>query len=247
MQRRLLPGLDDVRITKRDCYNEYGMLEDAITVLISDPHPLFCEGLRKRLEYLDEFKVVGEVSANRTLLSACEKHRPKVVVLNISSPTPDELGLLARLRKVSPEIQILVASDNTAPIDVQVALSEGAAGYILKSAPCEEFINAIRVIARKGCYLPQSLVSHLIEAAKKTLSTGNMFGLTRRELDILKEITLGACNKDIARKLTISVRTVEAHRKNIRQKTGVFATTDLVKIANRLGLSQDFSKSSQCI
>lgn len=219
------------------------MADETITILIVDSHPLFREGLRARLAPYPEFEVVGEASDGRSVIAACERVRPKVLVFDIFMPGIDGLSTLARLRGTHNDTRILVSSDNTDPIDVQLVLSEGAAGYILKSAPSEEFVNAIRVIARAGSYLPQVLMGNLIEAAKKTRSTGNMFGLTMRELDILRELAMGACNKDIARKLTISIRTVETHRQNIRQKTGTFATADLIRIAGRLGLTQDLPRT----
>ncbi len=213
-----------------------------ITVLIADEHPLFREGLRTRLQQLDEFKVVGEEQDGRGVIAACKKYMPKVLVIDIFMPEFCGQQIVAKFEEVSPDTRVLIASENTNPIDVQIALSEGASGYILKNASSEEFINAIRVIANDGSYLPQKLMNNLIEAAKKTRSTGNMFGLTVRELDILKELALGSGNKGIARKLNISVRTVETHRQNIRQKTGTFATADLVRIAIRLGLTEEAAR-----
>ena len=210
-----------------------------ITVLIADAHPLFREGLRINLEQHNEFKVIGEKHDSRSLLVASKKENPAVVIMDIFMSGFEGFNLITKFQKVSPDTRILIASDNEDLIDVQFALSEGASGYILKNASSEEFINAIRVISTDGSYLPSSLMNNLIEAANKARSTGNMFGLTTRELDILRELACGSCNKIIARKLNISVRTVETHRQNIRQKTGTFATADLIRIAGRLGLSKE--------
>lgn len=210
-----------------------------ITVFIVDGQPVFRDGLRGRLEQQGEFNIVGEEDNGRNAFASCKEHEPRVLLMDPLTPGLDGMQCIAKFKAASPNTNILIASDINELVDVQIALSEGASGYILKNASSEEFINAIRVTASEGSYLPHSLMSGLIEAAQKTKSTGNMFGLTMRELDILRELAVGASNKIIARKLKISVRTVETHRQNIRQKTGVFAITDLVRIANRLGLVKE--------
>ncbi len=212
------------------------VLSKLITVLIVDGHPIFRDGLRSRLDQQSEFKVVAEDDNGRTAIASCKKYEPDVVLVDPHTPGIDGLQSISKFKRYCPKTSILIATDVNDLVDVQIALSEGAAGYILKSASSDEFMNAIRVTANEGSYLPISLMNGLIEAAQKTKSSGNMFGLTMRELGILREIAVGGSNKDIARKLKISVRTVETHRQNIRQKTGTFATTDLVRIANRLGL-----------
>ncbi|MGH1350163.1 MAG: response regulator [Methyloligellaceae bacterium] len=209
-----------------------------ISILIVDSHPIFRDGLRSRLEQQSEFYVIGEVDNGRTAISSCRTHTPDVVLIDPFMQGLNGFQSISKLKSASPDIKILVASDIDDIVDVQIALSEGASGYILKSSHSDEFLNAIRAISNNGSYLPMTLMNGLIEATKKTKSTGNMFGLTMRELDILRELAIGCSNKDIARNLKISVRTVETHRQNIRQKTGTFATTDLVRIANRLGLTQ---------
>ena len=213
------------------------MSTSPITILIADGHPLFRDGLRARLAGNKDFEIVAEEEDGGSVLEACQHYQPKVVIIDLFMPGFMGAKGISKFQKISPETRVLVASDNGDPIDVQIVLSEGASGYILKNASSEEFINAIRVIANEGSYLPVVLMSNLIEATKKARSTGNMFGLTMRELDILKELAIGRCNKDIASKLSISVRTVETHRQNIRQKTGTFATSDLIRIADRLGLA----------
>ncbi len=210
-----------------------------IRILIVDGYPVFRDGLRNHLMQQGEFDVISEDVTGRTALMTCKKYGPEVVLIDPFMHGLNGLQCISKFKEECPDTSILIASDINDLVDVQIALSEGASGYILKNASSSEFINAIRVTANNGSYLPVSLMNGLIEAAKKTKSTGNMFGLTMRELDILKELAVGSSNKDIARNLKISVRTVETHRQNIRQKTGTFATANLVRIANRLGLTQE--------
>ncbi len=213
------------------------MSVNIISILIADGHPLFRDGLRSRLEKYEDFMVVAEATDDRNVLLACKEYKPKVIIIDIFMSNFFGLNSISDLHSSSPETNVLIASDSNDPIDVQTVLSDGASGYILKNSSSTEFINAIRVVANKGSYLPSSLMNELIEVTKKTNSTGNMFGLTTRELDILKELAVGKCNKEIAQRLEISVRTVETHRQNIRQKTGMYSNTDLMKIADRLGLN----------
>lgn len=226
-----------LRSTQNITTNEYIMQEAPITVMIADTHPLFRDGLKARLEKFSDFEIVGHDEDIYDILTACQKHLPRILLMDIFIPGLEGAKLIPKFQKISPKTKILVASDNEDPIDVQMVLSEGASGYILKRASSEEFVNAIRVVSRDGSYLPASLMANLISAAKKTRFSGNMFGLTTREIDILRELAIGACNKKIAKKLDISVRTVETHRQNIRQKTGAFATADLLRVAARLGIT----------
>ncbi|MEM7620559.1 MAG: response regulator transcription factor [Pseudomonadota bacterium] len=213
------------------------MQDSPITIMIADKHPLFREGLKSKLEKYADFEIVGENDEIDDVLDACRHYAPNILLTDIFVPGSEGIRIIQQFQRVSHATKILIASDNEDPIDVQIVLSEGASGYILKRATSEEFVNAIRVISRNGSYLPATIMASLIDAAKKTRYTGNMFGLTSRELDILRELAIGSCNKNIAKKLSISVRTVETHRQNIRQKTGAFATADLVRIAARIGLT----------
>lgn len=215
------------------------MQDIPITVMIADNHPLFRDGLAARLQQYADFKIVGQQEAHKNFVLAFKKYLPRVLVIDAFMPEFEGVKVISKFQKISSHTKILIASDNEDPVDVQIVLAEGAAGYVLKKASSQEFVNAIRTISREGSYLPASLMTSLIEAARKTRYTGNMFGLTTRELDVLKELAAGAGNKEIAKKYKISVRTVETHRQNIRQKTNSFATADLVRVASRLGLTPE--------
>ena len=211
----------------------------SITVLIADAHPLFIAGLRISLEQYNEFEVVGEKHDTRSLLAACKKQRPLVVIMDIFMSGFEGVKLIPKIRKASPTTRILIASQNESSFDVQSSIYEGALGYILKKASGKQFIDAIRVIAGGSSYLPNGLMSNILEAANNTRTVGNIFNLTSRELDILGALAKGSSNKVIARKFGISIRTVEAHRRNVREKTNAYNTKDLIRIAEYLGLAKD--------
>lgn len=207
-----------------------------ISVVIADCHQIFRDGLRGRLERHGEFNIVGEVADGASAVRACEKRKPDVVVLDLRMPHLNGADALPKILRASPRTRVLIASVTEDPIDVQVLLARGAAGYVLKQASGEEFVNAVRVVAGGGSYLPTTLLSDLIAAACRTRTTGNMFGLTPREIEVLRETALGKCNKEMARKFGLSVRTVETHRQNIRQKTAATCKKDLVRVAVQLEL-----------
>lgn len=214
-----------------------------IRVLISDPMPLFREGIKAHLAQYDDIEVIGECNDNVEALEITNRERPDVIVADLADTGSSSSDILPLLCANEANSRVLVMSITSASIDVQFALSEGASGFILKNANSAEFVDAIRVISRSGSYLPASLMNRLVEAASRTRSSGNMFGLTAREMDILKQLSVGFCNKEIARLFNISVRTVETHRQNIRQKTNTFTTADLMRVAGRLGLNQNSSNA----
>lgn len=207
-----------------------------VKVFIIDGQPVFRDGLRGVLERQEQFAVIGEGDNSRLALKNIKSSKPDVVIVDPQALGKRGFHNIASFKAACPDSNILISAELTSLVDVQFALSEGASGYILKNSTSEEFVNAIKVVANEGSYLPAALMSDLVEAVKKTKATGNMFGLTLRELDILREIATGSSNKEMANKLNISVRTVETHRQNIRQKTGAYAATELVRIADRLGL-----------
>lgn len=208
---------------------------DTFKVVVADQQPIVRSGVKYHLASEANVEIVAEYD-DVSQLYRDGQVGADLIIMDCYPLSESVSDAISRVKSLSPETKVLIFTMSNDPIDVQVAISEGASGYVLKSAQCSELIDAVRVVLHGGSYLPRQLLDCLIEAVNKSRSSGNMFGLTSREIDILSEIGRGLSNKEIARKFDISVRTVETHRQNIRAKTTVTTNSGLMRVASHLGL-----------
>jgi two-component system response regulator NreC len=207
-----------------------------ISVLVADDHGVVREGVRRVLEGEDDIRICGEAADGKEVLAQIERHHPDVVVLDISMPGLTGLEALDRVRKKHPETKIVLLSfRGDAPL-VQSAVSLGADGYLLKSARGEEILCAIREVVRGGCYFSPPVAREIADQAREGESSEPFAQLSAREREVLRRIAEGLSAKEIATDLSISTKTVEAHRTSLMRKLGVRKATELVRFAVRHGL-----------
>lgn len=210
-------------------------MSDTIRIVIADAHPMMREGLRATLDKVADFKVVAEAGDGYAAVLATASHGADVVVLDSALPRLDGYETIVRLRAQNPDLRILVSLNANETFDVQEFVQAGANGILARNTAASEFTTAIRALSSGGAYFSNALLMSLMNRSqKKGGGQVNMFGLTSRELEILRQIGSGFSNKDIARRLELSVRTVETHRLNIRKKTNATRFKDLLEIARRL-------------
>lgn len=206
------------------------MSSEVISVVLADDHPMVLDGVKSCLESYDHIHVVGVAADGGAAVSLVEDLRPDIALLDINMPVCSGLKATADLRARGVETRIIILSMHDNPEYVDHAMTQGASGYILKSAPAEDIVKAIEIAKEGGVYR----CSHT-EAAL-TSKEDDIGPLTRRERVILTMIAGGDSNKDVARVLEISVRTVETHRKNLKRKLGIDSTAGLVSFAMENGL-----------
>jgi len=197
-----------------------------ITIVIADDHRVVRAALRLLLEAEEGFEVLaeaGDVPATERTLNA---HRPRVLILDLTMPGESSLAAIPRMRETSPDTQIVVLTMHNDPAFAQQALRAGAAGYVLKESADTELVRAVRLAAEGRAYLAPQLGARL--AAGSRAAAGPPDHLSAREVEILRLIALGHSNSEIASVLTLSVRTVEAHRTHIQQKTRLTTRAELV-------------------
>lgn len=207
---------------------------DAIRLLLVDDHPLVRDGLRLRLETVPRLHVVGEAgnaAAALAFLAASLADAPDgatlphLVLMDLNMPGGGGLELTAQLHERYPQIAVLVLTMHNNPEYMVQAVKAGARGYLLKDEPAEEIVTAISAVMEGRSYFSASVALRLSQAsAPATL-------LTQRERDVLRHIASGQANKQIARALGLSVRTVETHRLNIKRKLGIDGQAELIKYA----------------
>ena len=206
-----------------------------VRILLADDHALVRDGIRMRLEAVENFEIVGEAENGKNAVRLAKELLPDIAMMDISMPEMNGLEATRQINAKHPEIGILVLSIYDTPEYVQNVMQSGANGYILKDVSATEMIAAINAVAAGGFYFSPKVAPSLVRR-EEIGEGGNVYGLTGRELEVLAAIATGLSNKEIAAKLEISVRTVEAHRLNVRDKVGGGNAAHLAHVARELDL-----------
>jgi DNA-binding NarL/FixJ family response regulator len=190
-----------------------------IRILIVDDHPLLREGLKVVLDRQADFQVVGSAADGDQAVQMALEMRPDVILLDLQMPLKDGITALKEVLAQSLPLRVLILTNYTEGERVALAMQSGASGYVLKTAPPEEVITAIHMVMQGEMYLApeigQAQTFVELPANGRTNSPGQ---LTHRELEVLYYLAQGLPNKDIARELSLSVRTVTTHVRNILEK-----------------------------
>ena len=211
------------------------MIENDIRILLVDDHPLVRDGLRARLEASPRLRVVGEAGSSQEALEQAGACRPDLVLMDVNMKGGSGIEATARLVDRYPGIAVLILSMHDKPEYVPQAMQAGARGYVLKDAPGKDIVLAIDTVIGGGIYYSAALARQLASPATPDSL------LTLREQEVLKHIAAGESNKQIARALDLSVRTVETHRLNIKRKLGIEGQAELIRYAVQRVESGSFS------
>ncbi|MDW7678323.1 MAG: response regulator transcription factor [Bacillota bacterium] len=225
-----------------------------INVFIVDDHPFFRQGVRIYLETIEDIKVTGEADNGKEALRQIKKERPVVVLMDLQMSGMDGIETTKALLAQDPLLRILVLTSNEQDNSIQRAMSAGAAGYCLKNAPPEELENAIRAVHGGGVYLGRGvgaqIFTRVVESNAKRMEAFSddevdldsihpaddlLSPLTSREKEVLHLIARGCSNKEIAKALFVSEKTVKTHVSNLFQKLSVTSRTQAALWAREHG------------
>jgi DNA-binding NarL/FixJ family response regulator len=213
-----------------------------IRVLIADDHALFREGIRALLSKYEDLEVTGEAADGKEAIDQVKKLRPDIVLMDIAMPGLGGLEATLELKKICPEVKILVLTQYANQEYLYRFLKAGVSGYVLKRAAGAELVSAIRSVHQGGTFLHPDVAPAVIEGYLGGLQTPQQEDtyetLTDREKQVLKLVAEGKTNKEIAEILTISVKTAMAHRANIADKLGIHNRAELIKFALQRGIVQ---------
>lgn len=213
----------------------------SIRLLIADDHAIVRSGLSMLIGSQSDMEVIATAADGKEAVDKALELRPDIVLMDLSMP-PGENGLSAtsRLKEAAPEIDILVLTMHDDEEYLFRVLQAGASGYILKSAPDLDLINAIRTVHSGAAYLhptaTKSLIAEFLQRVQKGQDVENFHVLTDREQEILQYIAKGYSNKEIAEQLIVSVKTVETHKSKIMEKLQMKTRPELVRYALKKGL-----------
>ena len=202
------------------------MESEKIRILLCDDHAVVRAGLAAILGYEDDFEVVGQASDGQEAVDKAVELRPDVVVMDLMMPKLDGTQATAELLKAVPEAKVLVLTSFASGEDVRRVMAAGAAGALPKTVSNERLVESIRAVRAGGRALAP-------EFAKSAQAAEPATELTPRQLEVLKLLSKGLTNKDIARHFDISVNGVKRHLEHLFERLGVSTRAEAVAIALR--------------
>ncbi|UCH22144.1 MAG: response regulator transcription factor [Deltaproteobacteria bacterium] len=212
------------------------------SIVIVDDHPLFREGLRSIISRNTGYKVVGEAGTGREGLELALALKPDLILIDISLPDKSGITLTREIRCRLSETRVLIISMHSKIDYIAEAFQAGATGYVVKESASNGLLRGLETVTKGDYFLDSSLSHAVVEnllnfPIKEARIRDDDYGsLTPREQEIMRLLAEGFSNKEIAKKLFISPKTVENHRSNIMGKLGLHSTIELVRYAARLGL-----------
>ncbi|HUG16949.1 MAG TPA: response regulator transcription factor [Thermomicrobiales bacterium] len=210
-----------------------------IDILVVDDHPIVREGLVAILESQDDFNVVAEGYNGAEAVALYKQHSPDVVMIDLQMPQVDGVQGIQQIRALDVDAKIVVLTAYDTDERILQAVQAGARGYLLKGAPREDIFRAIRVVHMGGSLLEPVVAGKLLSRVGGIMRGENKEDeLTARELDVLKLMSKGLRNKEIASELFITERTVKFHANSIYQKLEVNGRTEAVSRAIQRGIVQ---------
>jgi DNA-binding NarL/FixJ family response regulator len=207
------------------------------TIVLADDHQIVRHGLKSVLETAPEFHVVGEASGGNEAVKLVEKLKPDVLVCDLMMDGTTGFETARLVTGISPNTNILILSMYSDESYVIEALRSGAKAYVLKTAPVDEMIHAVREVALGNRYLSPSLSEKAYEYYSHKARNNKENNLSVRELEVLQLIVQGYTNERIAELWSVSTRTIESHRTNLMQKLGLHSLKELKYYAFEQGIT----------
>lgn len=206
-----------------------------IQIAVVDDHQIVRDGIKVLIEDEPGFEISFEAENGEQAIKLCAEHVPDLVIMDITMPKKSGIEATEEIKEKQPEVKVLALTMLSEDQHIKKMIKAGASGYILKSSGKEELLKAINTIIDGKHYFSddatQAILKDLVEPSVNKKADPDTVNITDRELEVLKLIVNEFTNQEIADQLFVSVRTVDAHRRNLLQKTGAKNTAGLVKYA----------------
>jgi DNA-binding NarL/FixJ family response regulator len=200
-------------------------------ILLADDHGIVRQGLRLLIDNEADMEVVGEAADGKAVLQLAKALSPDIVIMDISMPGMSGLSATRTLKNTLPGIAILALTRHDDQTHFEELLRAGASGYVLKQSAPTDLIKAIRAVAAGGLYLDPAMASQVAGGfvASARISNDAQTAISEREGEVLRLVAIGHTNKEIAARLTVSVKTVEVHKANAMRKLGLSGRVDIIR------------------
>jgi DNA-binding NarL/FixJ family response regulator len=212
----------------------------SIRILLADDHQIMRDGLRAILASEPSFEIVGEAENGREAAELCRELVPDVVIMDIGMPDLNGVEATRQIKADNPEVKVIALSMYADRGYVLGILEAGASGYVLKTGAYDEVHRAVKAVTRGNDFLSPDITQIVIDAQVRSPSergTSAQTSLGPREREIVQLLAEGRTSPEIAKRLHISTRTVETHRRNIMKKLDLHSVADITKYAIREGLT----------
>lgn len=207
---------------------------DKISILLADDHTILRDGIRSLLEDEVDMEVIGEAEDGHSVVRLANQLEPDIVLMDIAMPLLNGLEATKRIKRDKPHIKVLILTMHENEEYIRQVLATGAMGYILKDAAATDLLGAIRAVHRGEAVLSPAITRLVIEDYLRwgdLQSENESSGLSPREREVLQLIAEGYTNKQIAEILSISIKTVQAHRSSLMSKLDLHDRGELIKYA----------------
>lgn len=223
----ILQFVNDVDLERASASNS--VAEHSLSVLIADDHPIVREGTMALLSRQPNMRIAAVAANGREAVELFIEHSPDVSLIDLRMPVMDGLEAVAAIRQRSPDARLIIFSSWDREEDIYRAMRAGVQGYVVKGCPIMELLECIAAVGNGGVWVPQAVGAQLVRHLKDS-------HVTAREQDVLSELAIGRCNKEIAARLSISEATVKVHVTHLLEKLKVTSRTEAISAAIRRGL-----------
>ena len=199
------------------------------TVLIADDHPVMREGLAAVIKRIPDLCIVAQATNGEEAVKKFLVHSPDIALVELRLPMMDGVGVVKSVCEHLPDARLIIFTTCKGEEDIYRSVKAGAFGYLLKEAPVNEVVECIRAVARGNRWISPAVAATLGKRLTEK-------ALTARELDVIRALTSGKCNKEIAASLGISEATVKVHVTHILEKLKVAGRTEAINVAMKRGL-----------
>jgi DNA-binding NarL/FixJ family response regulator len=207
------------------------------SIVIADDHVVIRQGISALISTWEGFSVVGEASDGMEVIKIVEKIQPDILLIDLSMPNLGGLEAITRITRSNKQVAIIVLSSHETANFVREALRAGAKGYVPKSSDMQELLLAMKAVLNGNKYLSPSIIDLALNNNSDISNEEQLVNaLSTREREIMRLLAEGKRNRDIAKMLHISHRTVDTHRTNILKKLDLSSNVELTRLATKAGM-----------
>jgi DNA-binding NarL/FixJ family response regulator len=220
--------------------NSFNRMNRPIRIILADDHQIVRQGLRILLEAETDMQIVAEADNGRKVLKLAQELLPDIIIMDLSMPELNGIEATRQILSGAPEVKVIALSMHSDSLFVLNMIKSGASGYLLKDCALEELVKAIRAVVDDKTYLSPGVSDIVIRdfvTGWQTTNSSAFSVLSPREREVLQLMAEGRSTNQIADGLCVSVKTVEAHRKQVMTKLGIHSVAELTKYAIRQGLT----------